>query len=647
MNRTVDASFPDGALHRTMGILFSGVLAFYAVIFLVPWRLHVPAGRPLDSSYVHMAHVTFAQGIPWGGVSLHTTGPWGLLRFPYYHPDTLSWFIAGHLLIALTVVLIWARSVFRIRRLWARALATAAAFFSVFWLGPIDDARWLFLFAGYVLVSLGQQDNAVDRWVLAITPALALACLAKGSFLILGIVIMGVIAARDLWLKRWPIHSAALGACLIFWWLLAGASLTSWPDHFHHVLSSVGGYGESFSIKAQTKHIVTVSTIALGTLVVAMVPGPRPSTRGQWLMRLLFVPLFFIIYKTAVSRADSIHIPRVVMVAAAFVPLALVEHLTAHRWRSRHTLALVVGALVIFQGFNSNWLKTRRGKVESFNRSWKAAVAITGGAENLQRRYKGRLKKIRRAHALPVEKNAEIGTVGTFQSPITAHGLDAVQLPVVAHYEVWAPWLVARTNAFLASAEAPRYLVRSASFASASTEIELARHFEVVHKSKKFELLEKRYRPLLVKTRPVLKTKLKWGEVLKLEPEMKKRLLIARVDLEPTFNHAVARTALYPPFVWLDLIRKGRPHAQVRLNRLVKDSGVVLASKKGIWGAKGKSLHGRRHPILTSVKSKIDGLRLRAEWRGDDARSHFNEPVPIVIEEVIFSVNKIGQEPPE
>jgi len=84
-------------------------------------------GWPTDLSFTPLAHFSFAEGRPWGSHSLHTSGIWGFLRFPLYHPKTFRLFVGANLALGVLIGWFFADRGFRLpARRWALVLTSVA-----------------------------------------------------------------------------------------------------------------------------------------------------------------------------------------------------------------------------------------------------------------------------------------------------------------------------------------------------------------------------------------------------------------------------------------------------------------------------------------------------------------------------------------
>ena len=73
---------------RALDITIRLCATLWSVWLITLWDPAPFAQVPLDASYTIFSHIAFAEGRPWGSGALHTSGPLGFLRFPFFHPQT-------------------------------------------------------------------------------------------------------------------------------------------------------------------------------------------------------------------------------------------------------------------------------------------------------------------------------------------------------------------------------------------------------------------------------------------------------------------------------------------------------------------------------------------------------------------------------
>ena len=114
----------------------------------------------------------------------------------------------------------------------------------------------------------------------------------------------------------------------------------------------------------------------------------------------------------------------------------------------------------------------------------------------------------------------------------------------------------------------------------------------------------------------------------------------------------------HPPHAQMILEKSDGSEANVRLNSLLADQGVVAAvdipneeygghlQRRGVpgvktiqdghWGGGPDALHLSRHAILTEVESNVRRIRFRAETLGHDATALFKPELHVRIQVVSF-----------
>jgi hypothetical protein len=266
-----------------------------------------------------------------------------------------------------------------------------------------------------------------------------------------------------------------------------------------------------------------------------------------------------------------------------------------------------------------------------------AATFVDKSAESRQASVDRQLARIRKAAPLPLEDiDGSIATIGTYQTPLLAHGLRSETLPVIAHYEVWSPRSVAAMDRYLESDEAPPFLVRVANYPSASNELSVARLYRPISAARHYTLLERRTEPLVVSSQTLFDATVGWDEPIDIPPEHWDSLLVAEVHFRKNMAGRLVGFFHHPPHAQMVLEKSSGARATVRLNSWLADEGVVVAAhvaapQKGLWDASSRALHLARHPILTEVQSNVSRITFRARTLGRDASALFESELRVRI----------------
>ena len=627
----------------------------WAILWSFPWRFFTPALLPTDLSFTPLAHTFFAQGRPWGADTLHTSGIWGFLRFNLFHPDTFALFVSANLALGALIGWFFADRSFHLpRRRWVLLLTTAAL---LPLLSASDDARWYMpIFGLLVLRTLDRTRGAPSALVWALSLGAALAFHTKGNLVIATGVVVVALLASDLYQRRVPWTVILIGAFAIVLLYAGGSDLAAFGPYIIHVVESTRAYPESFS---QSSGIWAPGLFLLGVICAGIARCLQIEHRWQWPLALAFGMLLFLLYKGAFVRQDAIHITRsltavLVVVGSEFVAgICSWPSSTIPRARAKVAAGLAVASLALFLSPLSDGYVRGILFREVPQHPGIAAGFIPITLEGHQRRLDRRLGLIRLSTPF-VNVGGSIATIGTYQTPILAHGLRSETLPVVAHYEVWSPRAAAAIDRYLESNQAPQFLVRSASYASASNELTVARLYRPTSTGGfNYELLERRPEPLVATSQTLFEGTVGWNEPIDIPPEHWDSLLVAEVAFHKNMAGRLVSFLHHPAHVQMILEKSDGGEASVRLNSMLSGQGVVAAvdvphpehgghlQRRGVpgvetiqdghWGGGSDALHLSRHGVLSEVESNVRRIRFRARTLGWDATGLFKPDLHVRI----------------
>lgn len=600
----------DANRHRLAVV--SGVAVFCSLLWLVYWNFQVVAGSG-DGAYTYLAHVHAAQARAWGVTAMHTSGPLGWLRFPIYVPETFALLVAGQVFTALAAAALLVMVFLRRAEGWIVPLLTAVA---VPWeLSRSDDAIFYFTLSAWVLAA--SRTGRVRAWAGAVgTVFAALAFLIKGSLMLPIVGAAALLAVVCVMRRRVPWQLPLLGAAVAGLNLLAGGTLATLGDHVRHVLSSIDGYGESFSLTGDLGEVlIAFACLAAIMLFVAHVEWHARRWAGMGIALALGIVLWCA-FKSSFVRHDAVHASRALN---CFMPLLLccfaAEYRRAAGWLSWNAYggtrfgrgaraALFAAIAVAGIAIASRAAGVPHWWQPAAARSAALASLLARGTEPLKRRHDDNLQSIRKRFPLPDEVTDDVATYGTLQTPAQAWGLRGVQMPFIAHYELWAPYAIRRTVDFLQSPAAPRYIIRTASVSGAPAEIALARNYEQIADGP-LTVLRRRTNPLQVRMERVLAAEAVWGEPIEL-PTADEGALVMCYTYTPTLLNRLVSFVYQPPQVLAVLHSGSERPARIRLNRLLGKEGVVLAARTdGDWDGNFRRLHAQRHPLLTAAAGPL------------------------------------------
>lgn len=633
-------------------------LVAWAIMWSFPWKFHTPSHWPTDSSFTPLAHSFFAEGRPWGAHTLHTSGIWGFLRFPNFHPETFSLFVCAHVALGAVIGWFFADRCFRLPRYRWILVATCAALLPL--LAASDDARWYIpIFGLLTLRTLDRKRGAPSALIVALSLAVALAAHTKGNLFIATGVGVAALLASDLYQRRIPwtvLLIVAAGLGLLF---AGGGDLPRFVDYTIHVLESTRAYPESFS---QSYDAWSAALFLLGVVCAGAARCLQVKHRWQWPLALAYALLLFLLYKGAFVRQDAIHITRSLTAVLLVVGTETVAAFcswpstTTSRSRARVATGLAIASLLLFLSPLSDGYIREILDREIRTQPHTAAGFIKIPLEGHHSRLDRKLDYIRKETPF-LSLRGSVATIGTYQTPLMAHGVRTETLPVVAHYEVWSPRTSAAMDRYLESDEAPQFLLRTASFPSASNEISIARFYRPTSNAGfNYTLLERRTEPLTVRSRTIFDGDLGWDDPIDIPSEHWDSVLVVEVGYHPNLAGRAVGFLHHPPHVQMILEKSGGSEVDIRLNSLISGQGVIAAAdvpdpeygghmqRRGIpgvktiqdghWGGGPDALHLSRHAVLTEVQSNVRRISFHAQTLDWSAASLFKPQLQVRIQVV-------------
>ena len=442
-----------GAAHlRDVAVRFCAVLG--SICLLVPWDPQSFAHEPRDAAYVIFSHIDFTAGAPWGGRTLHTSGPLGFLRFPYFHDQTYWLLIIGNAAVAAAMALVLdeiARA--RVRR-WIR-LPVVMAGMAI--LASTDEAVWLFsMLAPQLLIPSvswprlwsTQPDAGWFSWPFLVSLAASgFAANTKGLFLLMAGVLVVQPALLELHGRRVPIVSIGLVLWIGAWPTLAGFRMEDWGPYAHHVVESVIGYAESFSqAGSPVRATILIASVGFFVMLTARL-AVRCDDRFSGLVRWsALTMLVWIAAKGALVRQDWQHETRVAAALGIFFGFyVLAQRVDLRAVAGRLYLAPPVGVGVVFIlswiGALQYPLTTVQHRPTMAQQRGTLLSFLTRGSRAAERDADAR-RAVETIIQNPWPPTSSIAAFGSYQSLLLGHPARRITLPVVASYEIWSPWTV-------------------------------------------------------------------------------------------------------------------------------------------------------------------------------------------------------------
>jgi len=612
---------------RALDITIRLCAILWSVWLMVPWDPAVFAQGPLDAGYTIFSHIAFAEGRPWGSGALHTSGPLGFLRFPFFYHPTYAILLLGAAALGTTLALLLDEVARRGLPSWPRLLFVVA----VTWILSFnEEAVWLLvLLMSQVLIpdltrhrqwSLRPDARWLTWPILLNLAACAIAANTKGTLLLMSGVVAAELAALELSGRRAPVLSLTFVLSVVLVARLSGFRFSDWGPYAHHIIDSLRGYPESFSLAGSPMQAALLVLSVLLFLTLAAWTVRQSASRLDAIIRLgALAILLWMVAKGALIRQDRPHEIRALLSLGVLFTVYLVAHrrewgLRATTVRLLPTLGLVAIFLLIKPTPSPAPPTTERhlDKFTSFLKEGPAAAVA-------------RDRQARRAVASEIKSpwppTSSIAVFGTYQSLVLGHPGRHVALPIVAPYEIWSPWTSRREREFLMGPAAPDYLIYTASPTSAELALTLTARYAEIERGPRHRLLRLRPVPLTVTKRVVFEGHVEAGDTIEIPSAWRTGPAVAEVRYTKTFTNALISALYQPPEAFLVLFRMRTPFAKIRMNGLLSAEGVALSSQPGDWDSRPLALHGIRFGLLTDERVEATALGFEAtgaagpEWK--------------------------------
>jgi len=439
-----------------------------------------------------------------------------------------------------------------------------------------------------------------------------------------------------------------------------GGDLAGFARYTIHVVESTRAYPEAFS---QSDDAWAPALFLLGVICAGAARCLQIEHRWQWPLALAFGLLLFLLYKGAFVRHDVVHVTRSLIVVLLVVSTETVAAMCCWpssaipRWRAASAAGLAVASLGLFLSPLSDGdvreILARKVRVHMV-----AAPGFVRTPLEMRQWYVDDQSEAIRRRVPLANIDGSIATIGTYYTPVLAHGLRPETVPVVAHYEVWSPRTVAAIDRYLESDDAPRFLLRSANYSSVSNELSVARLYRPIHTAWYYAVLERRTEPLVASSQTLFDGTVGWDEPIDIPSEHWDSLLVADVRFHKNMAGRLVGFLHHPPHAQMILEKSDGGEASVRITSLLADQGVVAAApfapprygyhlqrrgpefakaktiQDGHWGGTAAALHLARHPILTEVESNVRRITFRAQTLRWDATALFKPKLQVRIRAV-------------
>jgi hypothetical protein len=415
----------------------------------------------IDDSWTQVLHVGFERRWQFGRDIVFTFGPWGFLCGGYYPPT----FVISVIVWAMLAVVFWWAG-------WRLACHFSGnKFLSWLWLAGFTGMANLYFgqsfdirCVAWVLLLLFLHFFVEDRSITArqalLAVALGLLSLVKFTSLIEATVVVGVIAADNIFRqRRFPWIALLFAGGILFFWVAAGQHLSLFWSFLLHSRQLTDGYTEALQYGV-TKTLFVIGFLSAAAMIVALtgyVTWRRHRHFGVFPVAGMGA-ILFLTFKHGFVRSDSIHetTAALSLLVAALACLAVVWPVLQRekKWSLPADLLLVAGILFFTSITFTSWLPgggLLTQFVHTFSvRNFLAPMNALTKTGFLRKIYGQNLADIRKQFPLPaVEGDADIYPWN--QMALFAGGLSYHPRPVFQSYSAYTPEMAELNAAFLRS----------------------------------------------------------------------------------------------------------------------------------------------------------------------------------------------------
>ena len=296
-------------LNRKARFVPEGLLGA-TIVFLVLARF-IPANPPfigdwLDAGWVWGVNYAYTHAFRFGRDLVFNYGPYSVVATHIYDPGSRTAMIGGSLVLATA----FATGLLCIRR-------PMAALYAVLLLPLVnfsDTLAFAVALPAMLVCAEGTANdgrhNVATIAVLAVSPALALLPLIKGSYLGLSLVDTTVLVLLA-WVdgRRWlaAMIVPAVIFMLFMFWFMAGQHISSLPAYFAGTIEIISGYNDAMVTPGTTVALLQALVTCLVFMAFVVVCGWRLPRAVLAILSLGLGATLFIVFKAGYVRADPAH----------------------------------------------------------------------------------------------------------------------------------------------------------------------------------------------------------------------------------------------------------------------------------------------------------------------------------------------------
>lgn len=605
------------------------VTLLLSLFLLVPWSPLFIQTASGDPAYTYSYHYLFATGAQYGVDVLHTGGPWSIIYFQEYYPDTFWLLLAGQAVVALvlaTMLIVIANGYIRGTFVRLAFVLGSLALFTI-----AIDARYFYIALAAILFMPDFRERRVAPLHLMLCAVVALSVLVKSSFLAAGAVVLLLILVAELvHARRVPLTVALFALAVVVLNAAAGQSIAAlgayivamvdlsmaYPEH----LSELGSYWELLAFLA--------IAVPVGLTVLAV----EFHRRRWWGVAVAagYGTVLFVAFKQGFVRQDGQHVIRpfctLLLFAASY---ALVNRDVLRGWfgswgealfgdapmgkRPLAALALgcVAGALLLGY-FATRYPSLYNTKIDRLTAQARGVWSVLStGQARFDAQHAAAKAAIRSEFPLP-PADGPVAVYASLQTVAIAHGVDYRVLPTTAAQLVWTPRLDAANVRFFSAPDAPRYVLGQVPYTNRRTGLALMANYRPAGFVRNLYWLERGERHEIA-FEPLMETTTRWGERVAL-PDVGGDLIWAKLRYRRTLIGSLVSLLYQPPPVYLVGHEESRAVSRDLIARTLATSGYLVsphprsvAEFAALATAEGRTYLGGRPVTAIHLEAGEDG----------------------------------------
>ncbi len=502
--RLDDRSFRSIVLMKLPSLFLATFVTITLLAVFVPLNPDMPH-YGLDYSWVFATNEAVARHLRFGKEFIFTVGPYASIYTRSFHPATDHLMLLGSLLVGMSYI---TSATYLARGCPPHIVVFLALFCATF---PSRDALLLsypFILGVCALKFVNSEDIQQRTnlswqhilWIVMAFSALGLLPLIKGSLLFpagVTTVILGffLLHRLPLW-QTIPVVFIA-PASTVFFWMLAGQSVSDIPAFLHGTMLLISGYTDAMSLpifidwrpKAIGYGLLFAYIAVVAAVVWSIFSSTQLNLRSKWLMSFLCVTFLSVAFKHGYVRTGNER--------SAFDTLFMCTLMICFLYADRllvGSLVLVFALVVVIyirqdpqlitevrQAFGVGTTSNETGRLRevlrfiskrllvscariTFESTWNTYSAAGKGLRSrltegsLQVRFLSALADIRRAYPVPaLQGTADIYTVE--QSVLLASGNQWKPRPIVQSFVAYTPALARMNEQHLRGSNAPDWVL--------------------------------------------------------------------------------------------------------------------------------------------------------------------------------------------